>query len=216
MISFIQSLYSGFGSTICPDGAGFVMQNRGRSFALDPNHRNKLEPHKRPFHTIIPAFMTRDGQPIMSFGVMGGDFQPQGHAQVVMNMIDFGLSPQQAGDQPRAEHGGSSSPTGGQMHEGGRVVLERGIPDDVRQQLAAMGHTLSDKVDAFGGYQAIWRQNDPLRYFGGSDPPQRRRRDGILTKTNAEPHTRKLTGPRTRRSRMQQADLERKGVPNGT
>ena len=174
MISFIQSLYSGFGSTICPDGVGFPLQNRGRSFALDPNHRNKLEPHKRPFHTIIPAFMTRNGQPVMSFGVMGGDFQPQGHAQVVMNMIDFGLSPQQAGDQPRIEHGGSSSPSGGKMHEGGRVVIERGIGDDIRQQLTGMGHTVSEKVDAFGGYQAIWREDDPLRYFGGSDP----RKDG--------------------------------------
>ena len=174
MISFIQSNYSGFGSAICPDGVGFPIQNRGQSFALDPDHRNKLEPHKRPFHTIIPAFMTKEGRPVMSFGVMGGDFQPQGHAQVVMNMIDFGMSPQQAGDQPRIEHDGSSTPTGGRMKDGGRLVFEHGFDDAVNQRLADMGHRVSPGAGAHGGYQAIWREDDPLRYFGGSDP----RKDG--------------------------------------
>jgi gamma-glutamyltranspeptidase/glutathione hydrolase len=174
MISLIQSNYAGFGSHICPDGVGFVMQNRGESFSLDPKHRNKLEPHKRPFHTIIPAFMTNRGRPVLSFGVMGGDFQPQGHSQVVMNMIDFGMSIQQAGDQPRICHDGSSSPEGDKMTGGGRLVFELGFPDAVKQQLAQMGHEISPEVEAHGGYQAIWREDNPLRYFGGSDP----RKDG--------------------------------------
>lgn len=174
MISLIQSNYSGYGSAICPDGIGFPIQNRGQAFSLDPEHRNRLEPHKRPFHTIIPAFMTRDGRPVMSFGVMGGDFQPQGHAQVVMNMIDFGMSPQQAGDQPRIRHSGSSSPWGAKSTDGGRLSLEYGLDDAVKEQLTAMGHQVRSGVDAHGGYQAIWRLDDPLRYFGGSDP----RKDG--------------------------------------
>jgi len=174
MISLIQSVYNAFGSQICPDDVGFHMQNRGQSYSLDENHRNKLEPHKRPFHTIIPAFLTRDGKPVMSFGVMGGAFQPQGHAQVIMNMIDFGMSPQQAGDQPRVEHNGSAEPTGGKLKDGGTVKFERGIPDEVRDQLKKMGHNISDGNGNFGGYQAIWRMDDPLRYFGGSDP----RKDG--------------------------------------
>ncbi|MEO2036780.1 MAG: gamma-glutamyltransferase family protein, partial [Planctomycetaceae bacterium] len=174
MISFIQSNYHGYGSTICPDGVGFPIQSRGQAFSLDPKHRNRLEPHKRPFHTIIPAFMTRDGRPVMSFGVMGGDFQPQGHSQVVMNMIDFGMSPQQAGDQPRVSHSGSSSPWGAKSTDGGQLTLEHGIDDDVKRQLAEMGHSVTSGVGAHGGYQAIWRLDDPLRYFGGSDP----RKDG--------------------------------------
>ena len=174
MISLIQSNYSGFGSTICPDGCGFVIQNRGEAFSLDPTHRNKLEPHKRPFHTIIPAFMTKDGRPVMSFGVMGGDFQPQGHSQIVMNLVDFGMSVQQAGDQPRLEHSGSSSPWGGTMKEGGTLVFEHGISDAVKVGLAELGHKIAAKPGAHGGYQSIWRQDDPIVYFGGSDP----RKDG--------------------------------------
>jgi gamma-glutamyltranspeptidase / glutathione hydrolase len=174
MISLIQSVYSAYGSRICPDDVGFHMQNRGQSFALDENHRNKLEPHKRPFHTIIPAFLTKDGRPVMPFGVMGGAFQPQGHAQVIMNMIDFGMSPQQAGDQPRVEHDGSSEPTGETMEKGGSVTLELGFAPDVAKKLEKMGHQVLDTHGAFGGYQAIWREDDPLRYFGGSDP----RKDG--------------------------------------
>jgi len=174
MISLIQSIYHGWGSHIVPDGLGFALQNRGMSFTLDPNHRNKLEPHKRPFHTIIPGFVTRDGRPAFAFGVMGGDFQPQGQAQVLMNLIDFGMSPQQAGDQPRVEHSGSSTPTGHTMRHGGRVRFELGIPGATKQALADMGHNITDKPGAFGGYQGIWRVENPRRYFAGSDP----RKDG--------------------------------------
>ncbi len=174
MISLIQSNYSGFGSAICPDGCGFVIQNRGEAFSLDPNHRNKLEPHKRPFHTIIPAFITKDDKPVLSFGVMGGDFQPQGHSQIVMNLVDFGMSVQQAGDQPRLEHSGSSSPWGGAMKDGGTLVFEHGISDSVKVGLAELGHNISAKPNAHGGYQSIWREDDPIVYFGGSDP----RKDG--------------------------------------
>lgn len=170
MISYIQSNYAGFGSRICPDDCGFVIQNRGESFSLDPKHRNRLEPHKRPFHTIIPAFMTKDAKPVMAFGVMGGDFQPQGHSQVVMNMIDFGLAPQQAGEQPRVAHDGSSDPTGDVATGGGQIELEKGFPDEVRAKLIAMGHAVKPTHGANGGYQAIWREDEPLRYFGGSDP----------------------------------------------
>jgi len=174
MISLIQSNYSGFGSAICPDGCGFVMQNRGSAFSFDPNHRNKLESHKRPFHTIIPAFMTKDDRPVMSFGVMGGDFQPQGHSQIVMNIIDFGMSVQQAGEQPRLGHDGSSSPWGGVMKDGGELEFELVISDAVKVGLAERGHNISAKVAQHGGYQSIWRENDPRVYFGGSDP----RKDG--------------------------------------
>jgi len=112
----------------------------------------------------------------MSFGVMGGDFQPQGHAQVVMNMIDFGMSPQQATDQPRLRHVGSSSPTGSKMSDGGKLVFEKtGFPDSVKVQLAQMGHSFSNSIDSHGGYQAIWREENPRVYFGGSDP----RKDGM-------------------------------------
>jgi gamma-glutamyltranspeptidase/glutathione hydrolase len=174
MISLIQSIYAGWGSTICPEGLGFAMQNRGHSFALDPNHPNRLEPHKRPFHTIIPGFVTAAGRPLLSFGVMGGDFQPQGHCQVLMNMLDFGMSPQQAGDQPRVEHLGSPEPTGEPGTGAGTLSFEDGIGDDVIRELVAMGHRDSGTTSAKGGYQAIWRTDDPLTYFGGSDP----RKDG--------------------------------------
>jgi gamma-glutamyltranspeptidase/glutathione hydrolase len=144
------------------------------SFSLDPRHRNRLEPHKRPFHTIIPAFVTKDTKPVFAFGVMGGDFQPQGHVQVLMNLIDFGMSPQQAGEQPRVEHSGSSTPQGGTMTDGGVVTCEPLIPDKTKEQLARMGHNVSRRIDTFGGYQGIWREEGPRRYFGGSDP----RKDG--------------------------------------
>jgi gamma-glutamyltranspeptidase/glutathione hydrolase len=174
MVSLIQSLYAGYGSAICPDDVGFSIQNRGQAFSLDPAHRNSLQPHKRPFHTIIPAFLTRAGRPVMSFGVMGGDFQPQGHCQVLMNKIDFGMSPQQAGEQPRIAHSGSSHPWGGTMEDGGQLELERGISPDTQARLAEMGHRIAPGLSAHGGYQAIWREEDPRRYFGGSDP----RKDG--------------------------------------
>ncbi|MFP6829556.1 MAG: gamma-glutamyltransferase [Gammaproteobacteria bacterium] len=174
MISLIQSVYSNFGSAICPDGVGFAIQNRGQSFSLNPEHPNRLEPHKRPFHTIIPAFLTEAGRPVMSFGVMGGDFQPQGHVQVLMNMIDFGMSPQQAGDQPRIRHIGRASPWLGRSNDPGDLVFERDVPEDVKLALAEMGHRVERTPGAHGGYQAIWRTDDPLVYYGGSDP----RKDG--------------------------------------
>ncbi len=175
MISLIQSIYHGWGSRETPTGLGFCLQNRGRSFSLDPNHPNTLEPHKRPFHTIIPGFLTKDNRPQCAFGVMGGDMQPQGHAQVLMNMLDFNLSIQQAGDQPRAQHFGSSTPWGGVMKAGGTIGLEAGIRADVAEQLSEMGHVISETGSGmYGGYQAIWREDEPLRYFAGTDP----RKDG--------------------------------------
>jgi gamma-glutamyltranspeptidase/glutathione hydrolase len=174
MISLIQSIYHGFGSQEVPDNLGFSLQNRGQLFSPNPDDINKLEPHKRPFNTIIPGFVTKNDKPAFSFGVMGGDFQPQGHAQVLMNIIDFGMSPQQAGEQPRVAHFDSSTPTGHKMVEGGSVGLERHIPDNVKSQLADRGHNILPDIGVFGGYQGIWREENPLRYFGGSDP----RKDG--------------------------------------
>ena len=174
MISLIQSIYGEWGSGLCPDGVGFAMQNRGMSFSLDPTHANRLEPHKRPFHTIIPAFVTEGGSPRLAFGVMGGEFQPQGQVQVLTNMLDFGLSPQQAGDQPRIAHVGSSDPVAGRAEGGGSIALERGIDEAVKRSLEAMGHSVLDGALAAGGYQAIWRSDEPRVYFGGSDP----RKDG--------------------------------------
>ncbi len=174
MVSLIQSTYGGWGSRLVPDRLGFPIQNRGSAFALDEKHRNRLEPHKRPFHTIIPAFVTQGGRPVFSFGVMGGAFQPQGHAQVLMNLIDYGMSPQQAGEQPRVEHGGSSDPNGSRRVDGGKVRFEHHIPEATKQALAGMGHQLHESLGAFGGYQGIWREEHPRRYFGGTDP----RKDG--------------------------------------
>jgi gamma-glutamyltranspeptidase/glutathione hydrolase len=175
MVSLIQSIYYPWGSGYVPDGLGFCLQNRGHLFSLNPNHLNKLEPHKRPFHTIIPAFMTKNEQPVFSFGVMGGSFQPQGHVQVLMNIIDFGMSPQQAGEQPRVRHLESSTPTGQKMVGGGSVSFERHISEDVKLQLVRMGHKVRQETGTFGGYQGIWRQSNPRRYFGASDP----RKDGF-------------------------------------
>ncbi|MEM7012324.1 MAG: gamma-glutamyltransferase, partial [Verrucomicrobiota bacterium] len=142
MVSFIQSIYHGWGSRWVVDGLGLILQNRGEMFSLSPNDRNKLEPHKRPFHTIIPGFVTQENRPVLSFGVMGGDFQPQGHAQVLMNMIDFGLDPQQAGEQPRVMHSESSTPMGRRSTGPGTVSFEHGISDRVKQDLAEMGHKI--------------------------------------------------------------------------
>jgi gamma-glutamyltranspeptidase/glutathione hydrolase len=174
MVSLIQSIYYQWGSGFVPDDLGFCLQNRGQLFSLNPNHLNKLEPHKRPFHTIIPAFMTKDEKPVFSFGVMGGDFQPQGHLQILMNIIDFGYSPQQAGEQPRVRHFESSTPTGLKMTGGGSVGFERHISENVKLKLANMGHKVTPEVGTFGGYQGIWSQSNPRRYFGASDP----RKDG--------------------------------------
>ncbi|MGO9924397.1 MAG: gamma-glutamyltransferase, partial [Isosphaeraceae bacterium] len=173
-VSLIQSNFHGFGSFHVPADLGFVLQNRGCLFALDPIHRNRLEPRKRPFHTIIPGFITRDGRPWLSFGLMGGDMQAQGHAQVISNLIDFGMDVQEAGDAPRFRHFGSSEPTGQPAKGGGSVALESGIAPEVRRALAARGHDLVDAPGTFGGYQAIRIDLERGVLIGGSDP----RKDG--------------------------------------
>jgi gamma-glutamyltranspeptidase/glutathione hydrolase len=155
MVSLIQSNYRGFGSGLVPDGLGFCLQDRGELFHLDENHPNVYAPHKRPFHTIIPGFVTREGKPVLSFGVMGGDMQPQGHVQVLCNWIDFGMGLQEAGDAPRFHHLGSSEPTGGTMTDGGYVALESGVSMEARRGLVQMGHDVRFESGGFGGYQAI-------------------------------------------------------------
>ncbi len=173
--SFIQSNYHGFGSQVTPGDVGFVLQNRGALFALDEGHLNRLEPHKRPFHTIIPAMATKDGKPWLSFGVMGGDMQPQGHVQMLVNILDFGMNVQQAGDAARVRHVGSPTPTGRPANSaGGTVLVESGISDGVIEGLRGKGHRVMFNRGMFGGYQAILldRQHGTLR--GGSDP----RKDG--------------------------------------
>lgn len=173
MVSLIQSNYRGFGSGVCPPGLGFGLQNRGELFTLEEEHFNTYEPGKRPFHTIIPAFITKDAKPYISFGVMGGAMQPQGHAQIVMNLVDFDMNLQEAGDAPRIRHSGSSQPTGEQMTDGGTVYLERGFPQDEVTALKARGHHLSSG-GGFGGYQAILYDEKRGVYFGASES----RKDG--------------------------------------
>ena len=176
-VSFIQSLYHGFGSGIVPERAGFAVQNRGALFNLDPDHPNRLEPHKRPFHTIIPGFVTKDGRPIFSFGVMGGDQQPQGQVQVLCNLIDFHMDAQQAGGALRFRHDGSSSPTGDVMYDGGTLYLEPGIPESVMDGLRAKGHRVAYREGGYGGYQGIWIDPETNMLFGGSEP----RKDGCAS-----------------------------------
>jgi len=175
MVSLIQSNFSGMGSGMTPTGLGFVLQNRGELFALEDGHNNIYEPGKRPFHTIIPSFITKNGKPWISFGVMGGSMQPQGHTQIVVNLIDFGMNLQEAGDAPRIRHYGSTQPTGGQiMEDGGILKLESGIEYEEVRELMKMGHNASQAVGAYGGYQAImW---DPVNkaYYGASES----RKDG--------------------------------------
>lgn len=174
MISLIQSNYRGLGSGMCPPGLGFILQDRGELFTLEEGHYNVYEPGKRPFHTIIPAFITRDGKPWMSFGVMGGSMQPQGHAQIVVNMIDFGMNLQEAGDAPRIRHGGSSQPTGEKMSDGGIVYLESGISYENTRELVRRGHRIQYSEGGFGGYQAILWDEEKGVYFGASES----RKDG--------------------------------------
>jgi len=174
MVSLIQSNYAGFGSGLCPDGLGFCFQDRGALFSLEDGHPNVYAPGKRPFHTIIPAFLTKDGKPVMSFGVMGGDMQPQGHVQVLCNIIDFGMNIQEAGDAPRFHHTGSSEPTGQVMTDGGQVALESGIAGEVRAKLNSMGHKVVNATGGYGGYQAIWYDEKNNVYIGASES----RKDG--------------------------------------
>ncbi len=169
MVSLIQSNYRGMGSGMTPGDLGFVLQDRAELFSLEDGHPNVLAPGKRPFHTIIPAFVMNDGKPLMSFGVMGGSMQPQGHAQIIVNMLDFGMGLQEAGDAARINHKKSSQPTGEIMSDGGVVHLESGFHDEVRAALEAMGHTLGKSDGSFGGYQAIMWDADEGVYYGASE-----------------------------------------------
>lgn len=175
MVSLIQSNYLGIGSGMTPTGLGFVLQDRGNLFALDQNHMNVYEPGKRPFHTIIPAFVTKDGQPFLSFGVMGGAMQPQGHVQVLVNIIDFGMNIQEAGDAPRINHRGSSQPTGEEMTDGGSVQLESGFDYGVIRALEKKGHDIIFSVGPYGGYQGIMWDVKNKVYYGASES----RKDGM-------------------------------------
>ncbi len=174
MVSLIQSNYGDLGSGMTPEELGFQLQNRGQLFSLEEGHANVYEPGKRPFHTIIPAFVMKDGKPWLSFGVMGGSMQPQAHAQIIVNLVDFEMNLQEAGDAARMRHSGSSQPTDQIMTDGGRVYLETGIGDDIRRALKAMGHDVSDGRASMGGYQAIIRDTLTGAYFGASES----RKDG--------------------------------------
>jgi len=168
-VSLIQSNYMGFGSGLVPPGLGFCLQDRGNLFSLEAGHPNVIAPGKRPFHTIIPGFVTREGQPVYSFGVMGGDMQPQGHVQVLCNLIDFGLNVQEAGDAPRFRHDGGSQPTGGRMTDGGTLYLETGISPETVRELVARGHKVGVTSGGFGGYQCIFLDLARGVLAGGSE-----------------------------------------------
>ena len=172
VVSLIQSNYRGMGSGMVPKDLGFMLQDRGEMFSLDANHKNSLVGGKRPFHTIIPAFITKNGDPYISFGLMGGAMQPQGHAQIVINLIDFKMNLQEAGDAPRIRHVGSSQPTGEIMLDGGYISLESGFSNNTRQSLTKMGHVLRYDKGSFGGYQAIMLKDGV--YYGASES----RKDG--------------------------------------
>jgi gamma-glutamyltranspeptidase/glutathione hydrolase len=174
MVSLIQSNYRGMGSGMTPPGLGFVLQDRGELFSLEEGHPNAYAPGKLPFHTIIPAFITRNGKPNISFGLMGGGMQPQGHAQIVMNLVDFGMGLQEAGDAPRIHHSGSSEPTGETMTDGGTVNLETGFDYAVIRELMGRGHRIEFARGPYGGYQAIMKHPEFGTYFGASES----RKDG--------------------------------------
>ncbi len=174
MVSLIQSNYRGMGSGMTPPGLGFILQDRGEMFDLEPGRPNTYAPGKRPFHTIIPAFVTKDGKPWLSFGVMGGAMQPQGHAQILINLIDFGMNLQEAGDAPRIHHHGSSEPTGERMDSGGEVNLESGFAPATVRELMRRGHRVSHAIGPYGGYQAILRDPETGVYYGASES----RKDG--------------------------------------
>ena len=174
MVSFIQSNYGDIGSGMTPGELGFALQNRGALFSLKDGHPNVYEPGKRPFHTIIPAFVMKDGKPWLSFGVMGGSMQPQAHAQIVVNLVDFGMNLQEAGDAARIRHTGSSQPTDEVMTDGGSVYLESGYSDEVRETLKKMGHHVATERTDYGGYQAILRDDEQGVYYGASES----RKDG--------------------------------------
>jgi len=174
MVSLIQSNYTGFGSGYAVPELGFGLQDRGAQFSLSRGHPNRLEPGKRPFHTIVPAFVTVRGEPLLAFGVMGADMQPQGQVQILVNLLDLGLDLQEAGDAPRFHHTGSSEPTGTVMRDGGVLQLEPGVPLPVIAELARRGHRVEADAGVFGGYQAISRDPESGVYAGASES----RKDG--------------------------------------
>lgn len=173
-VSLIQSNYNGFGSHLVPGSVGFALQDRGALFSLNPEHANALKPHRRPFHTIIPAMVTKHGKPWFVFGVMGGDMQPQGHVEVLVNLVDFGMNVQAAGDYPRLEHIGSATPTGKPEEGVGVVLAEPGIPEAVVKELEKRGHVVRRTPKNGGGYQGIL-MNDDGTLTGASES----RRDGM-------------------------------------
>ncbi len=172
MVSLIQSNYRGMGSGMTPTKLGFILQDRGELFSLEEGHFNTYAPKKRPFHTIIPAFVTKNGKPFMSFGLMGGGMQPQGHVQIIVNMIDFGMNLQEAGDAPRINHMGSSQPTGEKMADGGILHIESGFSYETIRVLLEKGHKIGYAVGPYGGYQAIMLKDGV--YYGASES----RKDG--------------------------------------
>ena len=174
LVSLIQSNYRGMGSGMVPPGLGFMLQDRGELFSLEEGHFNVYEPSKRPFHTIIPAFITKDAKPYVSFGLMGGAMQPQGHAQIVINLIDFDMNLQEAGDAPRIRHVSNQQPTGGNMYDGGELSLESGFDYKGIRQLMEYGHKIIFSLGSFGGYQAIMYDEKNKVYFGASES----RKDG--------------------------------------
>lgn len=178
MVSLIQSNYRGMGSGLVPDGLGFMLQDRGELFSLNPEHANAYAPGKRPFHTIIPAFVMRNGAPLMSFGLMGGSMQPQGHVQILINMIDYGMNPQEAGDAARMNHSGGRQPTGSGADDlVGTLYLEPGVSPDTVTALQKMGHRVEVIANGvmFGGYQAIYRDPQTGVYIGATEM----RKDGL-------------------------------------
>lgn len=174
IVSLIQSLYYGFGSGMVPAELGFALQNRGELFSFEDGHVNRYAPGKRPFHTIIPVFVTKGGEPFLSFGVMGGAMQPQGQVQVLVNIIDFGMGIQEAGDAPRIRHRGSSQPTGLKMTTGGFIHFESGFSMETIRELIKLGHDMRKNVGGFGGYQAIKIDRENKVYYGASES----RKDG--------------------------------------
>lgn len=172
MVSLIQSNYRGMGSGLVPDGLGFMLQDRGELFSLDPDHPNVYAPGKRPFHTIIPAFVMRDGEPLMSFGLMGGGMQPQGHMQIMVNMFDYGMNIQQAGDAARFNHVGGREPTGSGANDLlGILHVEPGVSENTVERLRALGHDVKVVANGamFGGYQAIYRDPETGVYIGATE-----------------------------------------------
>jgi gamma-glutamyltranspeptidase/glutathione hydrolase len=163
LVSFIQSLFSSFGAGFVAGDTGITMQNRGSGFTLQSGHPNEIGPHKRPLHTLVPAMLVKAGRPVLAFGVMGGDNQAQAHAQIVANVVDFGMHVQEAGDAARARHLGQ------------QLAVESGVSEDVRHALAAKGHVVVDGRGAMGGYQGIWIDHASGVLLGGSDL----RKDGL-------------------------------------